>query len=62
MADKYAQMDAQALSSKAGELKKELFELRMQASTMQVKDYSKFRKVRKEVARVLTALSALGQN
>ncbi len=61
MDDNYAQMDAQALKSKAGELKKELFDLRMQVSTMQVKDYSQFRKVRKEVARVLTALSALQQ-
>ncbi len=57
MADNYAQMDAKALKNKADELKKELFELRMQASTMHVKDYSQFRKVRKDVARVLTALS-----
>ncbi len=61
MAENYAQMDAQALQSKANELKKELFDLRMQASTMQVKDYSQFCKVRKEVARVLTALSAQKQ-
>ena len=46
MAENIVQMDAQALKNKAGELKKELFDLRMQASTMQVKDY---------------ALSALGQ-
>ena len=61
MAENYAQMDAKALSTKADELKKELFEMRLQASTMHVKDYSQFSKVRKEVARVLTALSALGQ-
>ncbi len=61
MAENYAQMDAKALSDKASELKKELFEMRMQGSSMHVKDYSQFRKVRKEVARVLTALSALGQ-
>ena len=61
MAENYPQMNASALQGKADKLKKELFELRMQASTMQVKDNSQFRKVRKEVARVLTALSALGQ-
>lgn len=61
MAENYAQMDAKSLNNKADELKKELFKLRMQASNMQVKDYSQFRKARKEVARVLTALSALGQ-
>ena len=62
MAQEYSNMDVKALQAKANELKKELFELRMQASSQQVSDYSQFRKVRKDVARVLTALSAKAQS
>ncbi len=37
------------------ELKKELFNLKLNASTMHVKDYSQFKKLRQRIARALTS-------
>ena len=39
-------------------LRKRLFELRTQAVTEKIEDTSQFRKVRKDIARVLTEVSA----
>ncbi len=58
MEENLSKMDAAALQTKAAELKRALFDLRMEAGAMQVKDYSQFCKLRKDVARVLTELTA----
>ena len=44
------------LEPKSHELRKELFSLGLNASTSHVKDYSHFKKLRKNIARVLTLL------
>ena len=38
-------------------LKKELFNLKLNASTMHVKDYSQFKKIRTSIAQALTFLN-----
>lgn len=42
------------LEQRADELRRELFTLRLNATTAHVKDYSQIKKLRKNVARVLT--------
>ena len=44
------------LQKELRQLKKELFDLRMNLGTGEVKDYSQFGKVRKDIARCLTFL------
>ena len=51
------QMSIKDLESKFYELKKELFSLRLNSMTAHIKDYSQFKKVKKDVARVLTYLN-----
>jgi ribosomal protein L29 len=47
-------MDASALKAEAQSLRKELFNLKLGQLTGQVKDTSQFKKLRCQVARVLT--------
>lgn len=49
-------LDEQALEKEVYTLKKELLDLKLNASTVHVKDYSQFKKLRKRVARSLTLL------
>ena len=49
--------DIESLKKEIVRLKKELFDLRLNASGGQVKDYSQFKKIRKEIARALTFLN-----
>lgn len=44
------------LQQKAEQLQRELFSMRLNASTAHVKDYSQFNKLRKDIARVLTVI------
>ena len=45
------------LRDKVSEFKRELFGVRLNSKTSQVKDYSQFKKLRKNVARALTYLN-----
>lgn len=49
-------MDAQGLIVKVEEYKRELFTLRLNATTAHIKDYSQFKKVRKNLAQAMTFL------
>lgn len=49
-------LDTDALKKEVVELKKELFNLKLNASTMHVKDYSQFKKLRRKVAQAMTHL------
>lgn len=50
-------LDEKALQEKVEEWRRELFGLRLNASTTHVKDYSRFAKLRKSIARGLTLLT-----
>jgi len=50
------QLTREELQVKLGTYKHDLFTLRLNATTAHVKNYSQFKKVRKNVARVLTYL------
>jgi len=50
----YRKMAADQLKEKEQELREESFKLRTSGATEKVKDTSKFRKVKKEIARILT--------
>ncbi len=54
--DTLVNLDADGLHKEINLLKKELFNLRLDAATMQVKDYSQFKKLRRRVARAQTFL------
>jgi len=54
--EEIAQLDEVKLRDKLNQLKYSLFDLRINSTTAHVKDYSQFKKVRKDIARVLTAL------
>lgn len=47
------------LRAKLDDLRKELFSTRINSAASHVKDHSQFKKVRKNIARVLTRLEAL---
>lgn len=47
-------MDKSQLKQKMEEMRQELFGLRLNASTTHIKDYSQFKKLRKDIARALT--------
>ncbi|MCK4264924.1 50S ribosomal protein L29 [Candidatus Babeliales bacterium] len=49
-------LDNKALEKEVVNLKKELFNLKLNASTMHVKDFSQFKKLRRNIAQVLTYL------
>jgi ribosomal protein L29 len=48
------QLNSQDLIAKIATYKRELFTLKLNALTVHVKDYSQFKKLRKNVARALT--------
>jgi len=50
-------MGSVELKTKINSLRKELFSLRLNASTAHVKDYSQFNKLRRKIARGLTFLN-----
>lgn len=50
-------MSESELREKVDNFRRELFGLRLNASTSHIKDYSQFKKLRKNVARGLTLLS-----
>lgn len=50
------QLKAQELAVKVAALRGEIFSLRLNAATAHVKDYSLFKKTRKNLARALTYL------
>lgn len=49
-------MNVQELGTKAESLRRELFGLKLNSVTAHVKDYSRFKKLRAQIARVLTYL------
>ncbi len=51
-------LSVQDLRKKLDQLRREAFSLRLNATTAHIKDYSEFKKFRKNVARVLTRLQA----
>ena len=54
--DELKGMNVQDLIAKVGEYKRELFTLRLNATTAHIKDYSQFKKVRKSLAQAMTFL------
>ena len=50
-------LTSEQLLQKSHELRKELFSLGLNAKTSHVKDYSQFKKLRKNIARVSTLLA-----
>lgn len=53
----FATLDTQNLKDKVEECRRELFGLRLNAVASHVKDYSQFKKLRKDIARGLTLLT-----
>lgn len=53
----FKNMSAVELASKADELRRELFSLKLHGATSSVKDTTKFKKLRKDIARSLTFLN-----
>ena len=52
--DEVKQLDAEGLKSRLDTVRRELFNIQLHATTAHVKDYSQFKKLKKDVARVLT--------
>ena len=52
--DELKQLDAAELKVKLDAVRRELFNIQLNATTAHVKDYSQFKKLKKDVARVLT--------
>ena len=52
-------LDVKELESKRDSLRHELCNLRLSSATEHVKDHTKFKKLRSDIARVLTKLRAL---
>ncbi|MCL5875504.1 MAG: 50S ribosomal protein L29 [Candidatus Dependentiae bacterium] len=52
------QLAPQQLEEVLDGLQRELFKLKLNASTMHLKDYSLFKKVKRNIARVLTCINA----
>lgn len=50
----FKQLDSKQLQEKLENLRRELFSIRLNAKTSHVKDYSQFKQLRKDIARVLT--------
>lgn len=51
-----SQLSLNDLKEKIDALRRELFSLRINAATAHVKDYSQYKKIRKDIARALTDL------
>ncbi|NCE65869.1 50S ribosomal protein L29 [Pseudoflavonifractor sp. 524-17] len=58
-ANEVRKMNAQELESKLGDLKKDLFQLRLQHATNQLENPVKIAEVKKDIARVKTILREL---
>jgi ribosomal protein L29 len=58
--DELKQMELKDLILKLDAIRRERFSLRLNSSTSHVKDYSQFKKSRKNIARVLTELGKKG--
>jgi len=54
--DGFKQAEIKALATKLNELRRELFTVRLNAATAHVKDYSQYKKLRRNIARALTYL------
>lgn len=54
--EEIAHLDMAELRKKLNQLRHELFGLRINFTTSHVKDYSQFKKIRKDIARVLTVI------
>lgn len=52
------QLSAEELQKKVDGTRKDLFGLRVNAATSQVKDYSQYKKLRKQIARLLTVIQS----
>ena len=50
-------LPAQQLQEKLDELRRELFSLRLSTQTAHVKNYAKFKQLRKDIARVMTFMN-----
>ena len=55
-----SELNIQELIGKLDALRRDHFSLRLNSSTSHVKDYSQFKKSRKNIARILTMLSQKG--
>ena len=58
-ANEVRKMNAEELNSKLGDLKKDLFQLRLQHATNQLENPGKIAEVKKDIARVKTILREL---
>ena len=58
-ANEVRKMSAEELNSKLGDLKKDLFQLRLQHATNQLENPTKIAEVKKDIARVKTILREL---
>ena len=58
-ANEVRKMNAEELNSKLGDLKKDLFQLRLQHATNQLENPAKIGEVKKDIARVKTILREL---
>lgn len=54
----FKDLNTQEVKERVDGLRRELFSLRINAATQHVKDYSRFKKLRKSIARGLTHLRA----
>jgi len=60
MKDEFKQLEPKELMLKLDAVRRDLFSLRLNSSTSHVKDYSQFKKGRKNIARILTYLRQKG--
>jgi ribosomal protein L29 len=60
--DELKQMGAEKIKEKVEAYRHELLSLRLTAATSHVKDFSQFKKLRKNIARAMTLLRQKGAN
>lgn len=58
--EEYKDWNIDQVKARFKELKKEFFDLRLQAGTSQLTNYSRIKKVKREIARLLTYASQKG--
>ena len=58
LSQKLQQLSVEDLQNRLEGTRRDLFGLRLNAATSQVKDYSQYKKLRKQAARFLTALQS----